>query len=103
MFDFTPLPRYAENVRKETAVDQTITSTASARPREDSLTRRQRLVLDAIRTHVAEYGFAPSFREIGEAAGLKSPSSAGIIIDPDFSLCSGPAQASKEPFQALEG
>ena len=56
-------------------MDQAITSTASARPREDSLTRRQRLVLDAIRTHVAEYGFAPSFREIGEAAGLKSPSS----------------------------
>lgn len=40
-----------------------------------SLTERQRLVLDAIRTHLAEHGFAPSFREIGERAGLKSPSS----------------------------
>lgn len=42
---------------------------------EAALTDRQRKVLDAIRTHVSEQGFAPSFREIGEAAGLKSPSS----------------------------
>ncbi len=32
-------------------------------------------MLDAIKTHLAKQGFAPSFREIGEAAGLKSPSS----------------------------
>ena len=44
-------------------------------PDESSLTDRQRKVLDAIRTHISEQGFAPSFREIGEAAGLKSPSS----------------------------
>lgn len=44
-------------------------------PDSTNLTDRQRKVLDAIRTHVAEQGFAPSFREIGEAAGLKSPSS----------------------------
>ena len=56
-------------------MNQTIPSTASARPREESLTHRQRLVLDAIRTHVDAQGFAPSFREIGDAAGLKSPSS----------------------------
>ncbi|MSS12975.1 transcriptional repressor LexA [Bifidobacterium tsurumiense] len=42
---------------------------------ESSLTERQRKVLGAIRTHIAQHGFAPSFREIGEAAGLKSPSS----------------------------
>lgn len=40
-----------------------------------TLTDRQRKVLDAIRLHIDEQGFAPSFREIGEAAGLKSPSS----------------------------
>lgn len=40
-----------------------------------TLTDRQRKVLDAIRSHIDEQGFAPSFREIGEAAGLKSPSS----------------------------
>ncbi|RSX57024.1 transcriptional repressor LexA [Bifidobacterium samirii] len=56
-------------------MNQTTTPAASARPGEEPLTQRQRLVLDAIRTHVAECGFAPSFREIGEAAGLKSPSS----------------------------
>ena len=44
-------------------------------PSESALTDRQRKVLDAIRTHINERGFAPSFREIGEAAGLKSPSS----------------------------
>ena len=41
----------------------------------DALTSRQRDILDAIRDHVTERGFAPSFREIGEAVGLKSPSS----------------------------
>lgn len=45
------------------------------RPGESTLTDRQRKVLDAIKTHLAKQGFAPSFREIGEAAGLKSPSS----------------------------
>lgn len=39
------------------------------------LTDRQTKVLDAIRSHIDEYGFAPSFREIGDVAGLKSPSS----------------------------
>ena len=41
----------------------------------EQLFYRQRKVLDAIKTHLAKQGFAPSFREIGEAAGLKSPSS----------------------------
>ena len=45
------------------------------RPDESTLTDRQRKVLGAIKKHLAEQGFAPSFREIGEAAGLKSPSS----------------------------
>lgn len=44
-------------------------------PDPSTLTERQRQVLDAIRTHINDCGFAPSFREIGEAAGLKSPSS----------------------------
>lgn len=47
----------------------------ATRQRDDALTERQHLVLDAIRKHIAEQGFAPSFREIGEAVGLKSPSS----------------------------
>ncbi|MFR0569636.1 transcriptional repressor LexA [Bifidobacterium apri] len=40
-----------------------------------ALSDRQRQVLDAIRSHVAEHGYAPSFREIGDLVGLKSPSS----------------------------
>ncbi|WEV69792.1 transcriptional repressor LexA [Bifidobacterium sp. ESL0775] len=47
---------------------------AQATPSQQ-LTDRQEKVLDAVRRHVSRYGFAPSFREIGEAAGLKSPSS----------------------------
>ncbi|PJM79607.1 repressor LexA [Bifidobacterium scaligerum] len=46
-----------------------------SKPDESALTDRQHRVLDAIRKHIDEQGFAPSFREIGEAAGLKSPSS----------------------------
>ena len=49
------------------------TSKNATRQRDDALTERQHL--DAIRKHIAEQGFAPSFREIGEAVGLKSPSS----------------------------
>ena len=39
------------------------------------LTDRQRQVLDYIREKVAERGYPPSVREIGEAVGLSSPSS----------------------------
>lgn len=53
----------------------TIPFTAKPQPDESALTDRQRKVLQAIRSHIDEQGFAPSFREIGEAAGLKSPSS----------------------------
>ncbi|MBB2955191.1 repressor LexA [Bifidobacterium commune] len=42
---------------------------------DQPLTDRQQKVLDAIRKHIQRYGFAPSFREIGEVSGLKSPSS----------------------------
>ncbi|KAB8289925.1 transcriptional repressor LexA [Bifidobacterium avesanii] len=51
------------------------TSRTGARKDERVLTDRQRQVLDAIRVHMDRHGFVPSFREIGEAAGLKSPSS----------------------------
>ncbi|MCI1636140.1 MAG: transcriptional repressor LexA [Bifidobacterium sp.] len=44
-------------------------------PQQGDLTSRQRKVLDAISTHIKARGFAPSFREIGDVAGLKSPSS----------------------------
>jgi len=37
-------------------------------------TQRQRDILDCIEAHVAERGYPPSVREIGEAVGLGSPS-----------------------------
>lgn len=40
-----------------------------------ALTMRQRKVLQVIRESIAERGYPPSVREIGEAVGLKSPSS----------------------------
>src|SRR5215213_2353079 len=41
----------------------------------DGLTPRQRRVLETIRDSVERRGYPPSMREIGEAAGLASPSS----------------------------
>ncbi|CAM3001605.1 transcriptional repressor LexA [Saccharomonospora xinjiangensis] len=42
---------------------------------DESLTPRQRKVLDVIRDWVDRYGYPPSVREIGEAVGLTSTSS----------------------------
>ncbi|MEU6646790.1 transcriptional repressor LexA [Saccharomonospora sp. NPDC046836] len=42
---------------------------------DDSLTPRQRKVLEVIREWVDRYGYPPSVREIGEAVGLTSTSS----------------------------
>lgn len=39
------------------------------------LSLRQRYVLQVIRDHVAQHGYPPSIRQIGELAGLASPSS----------------------------
>ena len=39
------------------------------------LTERQRAILEVIHAHVAEHGYPPSIREVGEAVGLKSTSS----------------------------
>ena len=41
----------------------------------DGLTVRQRRVLETIRAAIDRHGYPPSMREIGEAAGLASPSS----------------------------
>ncbi|MDO4912928.1 MAG: transcriptional repressor LexA [Bifidobacteriaceae bacterium] len=39
------------------------------------LTSRQQDILQIIKEHIVSHGYAPSFREIGEKCGLKSPSS----------------------------
>jgi repressor LexA len=41
---------------------------------EQSLTDRQRAILNVIEAHMRERGYPPSVREIGEAVGLTSPS-----------------------------
>ncbi len=46
-----------------------------------ALTMRQRKVLQVIRESIAERGYPPSVREIGELVGLKSPSSVAYQLD----------------------
>lgn len=41
---------------------------------EQTLTDRQRAILDVIEAHMRDRGYPPSVREIGEAVGLTSPS-----------------------------
>lgn len=48
--------------------------------RED-LTARQALVMETIRSTLAERGFPPTMREIGDAVGLQSPSSVKHQLD----------------------
>ncbi len=48
---------------------------APAKTEGDNLTERQRTILQMIRTSVADRGYPPSIREIGDAVGLTSPSS----------------------------
>ncbi len=45
------------------------------------LTGRQALVMEMIRSALAERGFPPTMREIGEAVGLQSPSSVKHQLD----------------------
>src|SRR5271170_3814766 len=47
----------------------------SARSADSGLTERQRTILDVIRASVANRGYPPSIREIGDAVGLTSTSS----------------------------
>jgi len=45
------------------------------------LTARQITILDFIKTATESQGYAPSMREIGEAAGLNSPASVKYQLD----------------------
>lgn len=48
---------------------------AEAPPERGELTARQQAILAVIHQHVEDHGYPPSVREIGDAVGLKSPSS----------------------------
>jgi repressor LexA len=60
MFDFASLPGYDHLRSKEAFVND--------------ISTRQREILELIRGTVADRGYPPSVREIGEAVGLSSPS-----------------------------
>lgn len=47
----------------------------------DTLTTRQREILDVIVSHVHARGYPPSVREIGEAVGLRSPATVKCHLD----------------------
>ena len=47
----------------------------------DTLTTRQREILDCIVEHQNDRGYPPSVREIGEAVGLKSPATVKAHLD----------------------
>ena len=64
--DGTPAPAPASSRHK---------GPRGAFPDPSTLTNRQRRILDIIRAAVAEKGYPPSLREIGDAVGLRSPSS----------------------------
>jgi repressor LexA len=49
--------------------------------RQSTLTERQRKILAMIRETVAEHGYPPSIREIGEAVGLTSPSAVHMQLE----------------------
>jgi repressor LexA len=50
-------------------------------PMSDTLTTRQREILDCIVEHQNDRGYPPSVREIGEAVGLKSPATVKAHLD----------------------
>jgi repressor LexA len=50
-------------------------------PNKPELTTRQVTILDFIKTSTESQGYAPSMREIGEAAGLNSPASVKYQLD----------------------
>lgn len=58
-----------------TEVEVTPIESATARTENSELTERQRAILSMIHQHVEDHGYPPSVREIGDAVGLKSPSS----------------------------
>ena len=50
------------------------------RPRRMSLSDRQKEALAALRRHIAEHGGAPTYRELANALGLTSVSSAYDVV-----------------------
>jgi repressor LexA len=60
---------------KKTAPDSTIIELPDGPANEEGLTPRQMKILEVIQSALDSQGYPPSMREIGNAAGLSSPSS----------------------------
>ncbi|MFM8965898.1 MAG: repressor LexA, partial [Actinomycetota bacterium] len=65
----------SEICSKLSALTPTISELPDGPVDENGLTSRQLKILQAIKSAMEEKGYPPSMREIGEAAGLASPSS----------------------------
>ena len=61
--------------KRSTKLARKVTELPDGPADEHGLTPRQSKILIAIKSAMEEYGYPPSMREIGEAAGLSSPSS----------------------------
>lgn len=48
--------------------------------KEEGVKRRSR-IMEYIKKYISEYGYSPSFREIGKAVGLASPSTVKTHMD----------------------
>ena len=79
MFDFLKKVRYHKIIERSTMSNESTKDINNpayiSNVDESSLTERQRDIVNAIQNNLKIHGFPPSFREIGEAVGLRSPSS----------------------------
>jgi len=71
----TDVSHIVEGIVENTTDDDTAAPETPSVEHGGTLTVRQRKVLEVIRDSVQRRGYPPSVREIGEAVGLKSPSS----------------------------
>ena len=68
-------PRHPARTVKPGARSGTVTPLPDGPAGADGLTHRQRRILEVIRDALADHGYPPSIREMGEAVGLASTSS----------------------------
>lgn len=56
-----------------------------------ALTERKRAIVEAVRWHIDQHGYAPSMRDIGDIVGLTSTSSVRhqvvTLVDAGFLVC----------------
>ena len=68
-------PTVTDSVDSQEAAEASVSTERLNKGSRPKLTDRQARVLEAIKRHLAERGFLPSYREIGKDAGLRSTSS----------------------------